>query len=476
MYDNVMSVLQNRWVQSVAVLLVLVVAAYLVYLISPLVTPVLLALLVAYLLDPVVDFLERKGARRSISATGLAVLGLAILAAIPLIIIPQIIEEAEDLISSAEQGITEELTSEGDDSDEASLLDRFLEWFPMSEFVRLMGWDEKPLPFVPGVAPSAEAPPGGDVEATPEAVADAPVPEASAEAEADTEEAEVAAVEPVVVLEDDELTEREAWAIFAVHVGSYVRDNMALIAQRYAGQVATAIQAGGVTVGNLLGRIWSFVVSFLAFLVNFSIFAFATGYLLVSFDTLVKRARELVPIRYREDTYRIAGQIDRQLRGFVNGQLVVALCEAIIYSIGLTIAGVPFGFVIGLMTGFLSFIPYLGVMMGLIPSLILVTVRYGFGDSGDPGAVPGYWHILGVLLTFGLVQTVEEVFLRPVVLGDKVGLHPVWVMSAFLVFGHAFGFVGILAAVPLAAVLKVLVVEAHSRYHKSKLFQAKKPT
>lgn len=166
-------------------------------------------------------------------------------------------------------------------------------------------------------------------------------------------------------------------------------------------------------------------------------------------------------MKYRPRTFSIMAQINQQLRGFVRGQLTVALCLAVIYSIGLgAIAKVPFGLYIGIFAGLGSFIPYMGPLMGFTAAIVMVLVKYGLGMQ-----------LAAVLLTFMVAQSTEEFVLKPLVIGGQVGLHPVWVMSAFLVFGHALGFLGVLLAVPIAAILKVLVAEAFDTYVNSPLYR-----
>ena len=131
---------------------------------------------------------------------------------------------------------------------------------------------------------------------------------------------------------------------------------------------------------------------------------------------------------------------------------------------GYTICDVPFALLIALFGTIASLVPYLGVAMTVIPALVMVFLRHGLD-----------WHIVGVLITFALAQGLEGNVLTPKIVGDKVGLHPVWVILAILVFGSALGFLGVLIAVPLAASLKVLVLEGVQYYKKSPLFEGASP-
>ncbi|MDX9975668.1 MAG: AI-2E family transporter, partial [FCB group bacterium] len=435
MYDNVLSVLHNRWIQSLGVLLALALAALLFYFISPLLIPVFLAMLVAYLLSPVVMYLEARGVRRTITTGAMAFISLLVLISIPIFVVPRLLNEADELVTSARRAVAEELRQPRD-AVRDTWVSKALDWFPMQELVITMGWWPQSerldvgatVPTAAVTTPLSEKAvllPEEEYVVAPEEIS--PTAPPGAPAPAATEQPRPG--EPV-------LTDELARAIVADHVYTAVRENLQELTRRYAGQVAASIKSGTTTVGELLQYISGSFIKILAFLVNFSVFAFATGYLMLSFDRLVLHAREAIPVQYRERTESILTKIDFQMRSFVRGQLMVATVNALIFGVGLTVSGVPFGFLIGLLTGFLTFIPYVGVLFGLITSVVLVLVQHGFD-----------WHIVGVLATFGIAQSIEEVVSRPLILGDKIGLHPVWVMAAFLVFGHSFGFLGVLLAV-----------------------------
>ena len=154
-------------------------------------------------------------------------------------------------------------------------------------------------------------------------------------------------------------------------------------------------------------------------------------------------------------------KIDAQLRGFLRGQGLVCLFLGVMYAVGLTIAGVPFGLALGLFGGLASFVPYLGLILTIGPAVVLCVIQYAGLD----------WHLLVVLATFGIAQILEGTLITPKVVGEQVGLGPVWVILAVLVFGNALGFLGLLLAVPIAATLKVLILEGIDTYRASTLFQ-----
>jgi len=134
----------------------------------------------------------------------------------------------------------------------------------------------------------------------------------------------------------------------------------------------------------------------------------------------------------------------------------------VMYAIGLLIAGTPLGLLIAMFGMVASFVPYLGVVLTAGPALVLTLLKYGQID----------WHVAAVVLTFVVAQALEGNVLTPKIVGSQVGLNPVWVILAILVFGNVLGFMGLLLAVPIAASLKVLVIEAVQRYKRSRVFES----
>ncbi|MDR5901348.1 AI-2E family transporter [Halomonas icarae] len=192
---------------------------------------------------------------------------------------------------------------------------------------------------------------------------------------------------------------------------------------------------------------------------NLALIPVVTFYLLLDWDVLVAKVRDWLPRRWENTAKRLAGQCDEVLSSFLRGQLIVMLCLGIIYAIGLTLLGVRFGLLIGLLSGLASIVPYLGVIVG-----ISVAGVVAFFQSGE------WWMLLGVAAVFGFGQLVESVVLQPKLLGDKIGLHPVAVIFAVLAGGNLFGFTGVLLALPAAAVIMVLLRELNARYKSSALY------
>ena len=154
------------------------------------------------------------------------------------------------------------------------------------------------------------------------------------------------------------------------------------------------------------------------------------------------------------------GLIDNALAGFVRGQAMVCVILGTLYAVGWSLIGLEFALVVGLITGFMAFIPYAGAFMGF-----LIALGLGFGQFW-PDVVP----IALIAVVFGAIQAVDGTFITPRLMGRSVGLHPVWILFALFAGGTLMGFVGVLIAVPTAAALGVLARFAVSRYLVSPMF------
>jgi predicted PurR-regulated permease PerM len=206
----------------------------------------------------------------------------------------------------------------------------------------------------------------------------------------------------------------------------------------------------GLALANLLSLI--FITPVVAF------------YLLRDWDRLVGRIDDLLPRDHAGVIRAQAALIDQSLAGFARGQSMVCLTLALYYSIALLIVGLPFGVVVGLLAGLLAFIPYVGSLTGFVVSMAIA-----IGQFDD------WWSVGVVALIFGLGQIMEGNFLTPKLVGDRVGLHPVWIIFALLAGGALFGFVGLLLAVPVAAVVGVLVRFSIGQYRASRLYLGVQP-
>jgi len=217
-----------------------------------------------------------------------------------------------------------------------------------------------------------------------------------------------------------------------------------------------AVAPAGAVLGWLAGGTAS-VLSAAVGLLIVPVFAF---YLLYDFDRIVVVTADLVPLRFRSLLRSVITEIDQMMSQFVRGQLTVMAILAALYSIGYSIVGVPLAVVIGVVAGALSFIPYVGGATALGLGLLMTVL------AGD------WWPaIVWVVVVYGVIQAAEGLLITPRIVGDKVGLSAVWVLFALMVGGEAFGFMGVLLAVPSAAVAKILVRRAMVYYRSTEFYR-----
>ena len=186
---------------------------------------------------------------------------------------------------------------------------------------------------------------------------------------------------------------------------------------------------------------------------NFVVFFVVMAYILADLPRLRDGAAELLPVRHKAEMLRIAKEIDTNLRAFFRGQVLVALSLGVIYSAGLMLCGVDFGLIIGMVAGIVSVVPYLGLAVGVAPALLFAMVPFN-----------GFLAPLGVIATFTIGQSIEGLYLTPKIIGRNVGLSPVVVILSIMIFGQLLGGIGVIFAVPLAAVAKVFIGELLLRY------------
>ncbi len=200
------------------------------------------------------------------------------------------------------------------------------------------------------------------------------------------------------------------------------------------------------------------VVNVIVFMVVVPVVAF---YMLLDWDRMIARIDDLLPRDHAPTVRKLAAQIDRTLASFVRGQGTVCLILGTFYAVALMIVGLQFGLVVGLIAGLLTFIPYVGALVG--GGLAIGLALFQFWGN--------WWMIVIVAAIFQAGQIAEGNVLTPKLVGSSVGLHPVWLIFALSAFGTVFGFVGLLVAVPVAAVIGVLVRYVVEQYQQGLLYR-----
>lgn len=188
-------------------------------------------------------------------------------------------------------------------------------------------------------------------------------------------------------------------------------------------------------------------------------------YVLCDWDHMLDTVDSWIPLHQKPVVQRLGKEMDLAVAGFIRGQALVCLILGSFYAVGLTMAGLNFGLLIGIVSGLITFIPYVGSLTGLVLAMGVAIVQF-FPD----------WTMIGVILgIFVTGQTIEGYILSPKLVGDSIGVHPVWLMFALFAFGYLFGFVGLLLAVPLTAAAGVLVRFGFSQYFHSPLYTGEVP-
>ena len=216
-----------------------------------------------------------------------------------------------------------------------------------------------------------------------------------------------------------------------------------------AGAVAGGIAQGGMALLNALGL--------------FVITPFVTYYMMKEWPRITKWVTDLIPRPHQHDILGIFHDIDRKLSGFIRGQALVALFLGVAYALALSVAGLNYGFMIGLFSGFLSIIPMVGSVTGFVVGVLVAWLQ------------AGEWQFAAVVAAIFLAgQAIEGNLLTPKIVGDRVGLHPLWIFFALMGGAALFGFLGMLIAVPVAAAVSVLIAFGIKRYKASPYYKGER--
>jgi predicted PurR-regulated permease PerM len=230
------------------------------------------------------------------------------------------------------------------------------------------------------------------------------------------------------------------------------------------------------TLSDLVGQLATWLLSFSyslwtggKALVSFAsvliVMPVVTFYLIRDWHPMVNKVDSWIPVRQRETVRQLARDVDAAIGGFLRGQFGVCLFLGCYYAIGLMLAGLEFGLLIGLIAGVITFVPYIGSMTGLMIAASVAIAQFW----------PDWKRITLVIVIFLVGQFIEGNIISPKFVGERVGLHPVWLIFAMFAFGYLFGFVGLLIAVPLGAAIGVLLRFGLRQYFASPIYTGDKP-
>ncbi|MGH8501320.1 MAG: AI-2E family transporter [Gammaproteobacteria bacterium] len=349
----------NRESRTWLALACLLLCGWLLYILSPILTPFLIAALLAYLGDPVVDRLERLALPRTLAVVVVFAGFVVLLAAIIIVLVPVISAQIKAL---------------------ADAVPGYLDWINTT----LIPWLQRRL----------------DVN--------------------------ISAIDLAALKNTLSANFREAGSA-AANILSYIT------------------QSGAVLLG------WMF---------NLLLIPMVVFYLLRDWDRIVAAINALLPRHIEPTVSGLARESNEVLGAFLRGQLLVMMALGVIYSLGLWLIGLEFALLIGMVAGLVSFVPYLGVIVGL--ALASVAMMFQTQDL---------LQLVWIALVFAVGQTLEGMVLTPWLVGDRIGIHPVMVIFAVLAGGQLFGFFGVLLALPVASVLAVLARYARRRYVESALYE-----
>jgi predicted PurR-regulated permease PerM len=222
-------------------------------------------------------------------------------------------------------------------------------------------------------------------------------------------------------------------------------------------------QAGGI-ISRLVKYATSSTMSLISTLGSMAMVPVVAFYLLRDFDLLTGKINALLPRNIQPKVSAWANESDEVLAAFVRGQLLVMLCLSVIYALGLSLLGLNYALLIGILAGLASIVPYLGFAVGIAAAMTIALFQFD-----------GYGPLMMVFAVFGVGQLIESFVLTPLLVGDRIGLHPVAVIFAILSGGQLFGFLGVLLALPVAAVIMVLLRHLHTGYINSPLYGQQDP-
>lgn len=216
-------------------------------------------------------------------------------------------------------------------------------------------------------------------------------------------------------------------------------------------------------VGIILSQATASSLALMAWLANLVLIPVVAFYLLRDWDIMMAKIRSLLPRQREGQIVKLAAECHEVLGAFVRGQLLVMVALGVIYAAGLMLVGLELGLLIGVIAGLAAIVPYMGFVIGIGSAIVAGLFQFGV----DP------FHLIAIAAVFMVGQALEGMVLTPLLVGDRIGLHPVAVIFAILAGGELFGFTGVLLALPVAAVIMVLVRHMHEVYKESDIYAGK---
>lgn len=247
---------------------------------------------------------------------------------------------------------------------------------------------------------------------------------------------------------------------FRQYVEPWLKANFGINLDIDVGQIQELITKNWKETGNILTNVLKMAgskgLAFIGVIANLLLLPVVMFYLLRDWDNIIERSAELIPRKWLKKATVITKEVDQVIAEFLRGQLSVMAALCVFYSLGLWMAGLEMALSIGLIAGLLSFIPYLGFALAFIMAVALALLQFS-----------SFSQVVPVLLVFGFGQIVESMFLTPILVGDRIGLHPVIVIIGLLAGGQLFGFAGVLLALPVCAAIAVGLRHSKQSYLKS---------
>lgn len=211
--------------------------------------------------------------------------------------------------------------------------------------------------------------------------------------------------------------------------------------------------------GAVASKVTSSAGNFIGFVVNLALVPVVGFYLLRDWDILMAKLLKMLPVRYQGTSKTLGQECNEVVGAFLRGQLWVMAALAVIYGIGLWIVGLKLALLVAVIAGLASIVPYMGFAIGIFAAMLAGYFQFGFD-----------WPLLFILIVFAVGQVIETVVLTPILVGDKIGLHPVAVIFAIMAGGQLFGFMGVILALPVSAVIVVLLRHIHEIYKDTEFY------